>query len=140
MGDYSHKSCGSTGCEKPPVCKFYFFFDTDYFCIDHITLAYDSFEPDGVDFGATMDRAGKTSKNAWSAATKYVADELGLPADAEFSPAGQSSMVYNNTSWIVRGDVTVTDTNGKTTYYYYRVELSFTGGDDFHVWDFKYEK
>lgn len=138
MGDYDHKNCSGVDCSNPPVCKFYYFFEKNYYCIEHMELVYDSLAPEGVNFRQTKDRAGKGMQDAWAAAKQYAASELNLPADARFGSEGL--VVYNNMAWIVRGNVTVNADTGNPTYIYFKTELAFDSADTFYVLDFSYDK
>lgn len=137
MGDYSHKNCSSEGCTNPPVCKFYLL-GTDYYCIDHTGIAYDYFEPEN--YTLAKDRAGKGSQDAWNAAMSIVSKKLNLADGAQFCDRAKASVLYNNTYWIVRGDVIAYDDAGEPEYIYFKVEFAFTGGDECYVRSFDYDK
>ena len=139
MGNYAHKTCSGENCSNQPVCKFYLL-GTEYYCIDHMSLAYDSFEPENYDIYHVKDRAGKNWKDAWGAATQIAKRELELSEDAQFCTPSQASIIVNKTGWIVRGHVTASDDAGNPQYIYFRTEFSFTGPDEFYVWSFDYEK
>lgn len=139
MGDYSHKTCSSEGCSNSPVCKFYLL-ETDYYCIDHMSAAYDSFEAGEGVYAPSVDRAGKGKIHAWMAAQQLAIRELGLSDEARFCSAGEYSAIYNNTYWIVRAHVTDYDTAGTPEYIYFKAQFSFTGEDEVYLWDFDYDK
>lgn len=139
MGDYSKKSCSSEGCSNTPVCKFYLL-GADYFCIDHMGIAYDYFAPENYVPDLVEDRAGKKAKDAWSAAMSIVKQKLNLSDDAQFCSSSKASVVYNDYYWTVRGDVTTYDESGAPEYIYFKVKFAFTGGDECYLRSFDYDK
>ena len=138
MGDYSGKSCNSDGCTNPPVCKFYLL-GSEYYCIDHMSLAYDYFVPDNY-VNSSTDRAGKNHQDAWEAAKSMVMKKLGLSASAQFCGSSEASILYTNPYWIVRGHVTGYDETGTPEYIYFKAEFAFTGEDECYLRSFDYDK